>query len=147
MQQPHPAAQAFGPAPSPMPHPPGYAQPQAQTEHFNVGSPSQNNWSPLNPNQAPAGNASFGAWAPGAGTEHDAFDAKAWSVDNKKVTKELRAFDGDMASYDNWRRRIRDHFMSINCNYSKIFSIIEEQKQPILWAHLPRTRRSPSCPI
>ena len=64
------------------------------------------------------------------------FDAKDWNTENKKVTKELRAFDGDMAAYDNWRRRIRDHFVSVNCNYAKIFDLVEQSKTPINWHQL-----------
>ena len=64
----------------------------------------------------------FGRWAPGAGTERQPFDPKFWSTENKKVTKELKAYDGDIAHYDNWRRRVRDHFVSVNHNYSTVFN-------------------------
>ena len=76
---------------------------------------------------------------PGAGTEQQPFDPKLWSIENKKVTKELRAYDGDMAHYDNWRRRIRDHFVSVNHNYSRIFNLIEITKGPIKWNSLATT--------
>ena len=41
-----------------------------------------------------------------------------------------------MARYDNWRRRIRDHFVNTNHNYSKIFDLVEGTKVPIKWATL-----------
>ena len=104
------------------------------TAYFNVGTPG-NHWSPHRP---PAAN--FGGWAPGAGTQNKPFDVKEWSVEGKKVTKELRSFDGDMAAYDNWRRRIRDHFVSVNCNYALVFDLIEQQKTPIDWNLLATTR-------
>ena len=73
-------------------------------------------------NIASPGSPLTGAWAPGAGTENRAFDPRDWSVEGKKVSKELRTFDGDIAHYNNWRRRIRDHFVAVNCNYSVILS-------------------------
>ena len=83
--------------------------------------------SPLNPQQPRSDdwhrtthNAQFGQWAPGAGTEMKAFDTRDWSVDGKKPSKELRSFDGNISNYDNWRRRMRDHFISTNCNYATI---------------------------
>ena len=111
----------------------------SNTAYFHVGSPGTQ-WSPLNPQVQNSNNANFGNWAPGAGTERKPFDAKEWSVESKKVTKELKAFDGDMATYDNWRRRIRDHFVSVNCNYAKVFELIERQKTPIDWNTLATTR-------
>ena len=75
-------------------------------------------------------------YTPGAGTELQPFDPRSWSTDGKKVTKELRTYDGDMARYDNWRRRIRDHFVNTNHNYSKIFDLVEGTKVPIKWATL-----------
>ena len=104
------------------------------TAYFNVGTPG-NNWSP---HRTPTAN--LGDWAPGAGTENKPFDIKEWSVDGRKVTKELRSFDGDMAAYDNWRRRIRDHFVSVNCNDATVFDLIEQQKTPIDWNLLATTR-------
>ena len=83
---------------------------------------------------------SFGQWAPGAGTENQPFDPRAWSADGRKVSKELRTYDGDMAHYDNWRRRIRDHFVGVNINYSIIFNLIEGEKVPIHWRLLASTR-------
>ena len=96
--------------------------------HFHMGSPG----SPLN-----------GAgvqWAPGAGTELRPFDPRDWSVEGKKPSRELKTYDGDMAHYDNWRRRVRDHFVGANVNYSKIFEMIEKEKVPIHWNMLATTR-------
>ena len=44
-------------------------------------------------------------WAPGAGSENRPFDPREWSVEGKKPSRELKTFDGDLAHYDNWRRR------------------------------------------
>ena len=101
--------------------------------NYYVGSPS----SPLqNATTAPS---NFGQWAAGAGSEQRPFDVKDWSVEHKKPSKELRAFDGDMANYDNWRNRVMDHFISVNCNYSIIFDILEKCKAPIAWSTLRAT--------
>ena len=105
---------------------------QGATNYY-VGSPS----SPLqNATTAPS---NFGQWAAGAGSEQRPFDVKDWSVEHKKPSKELRAFDGDMANYDNWRNRVMDHFISVNCNYSIIFDILEKCKTPIAWSTLRAT--------
>ena len=64
---------------------------------------------------------------------------RSYGPSRKKATKELRAYDGDMAHYDNWRRRIRDHFVSVNRNYSRIFNLIETSKSPIKWNSLATT--------
>ena len=93
-------------------------------------------------NIASPGSPLTGAWAPGAGSEHRAFDPRDWSVEGKKLSKELRTFDGDIAHYDNWRRRVRDHFMAVNCNYSVIVELIEIQKVPIRWNKLATTQVS-----
>ena len=115
---------------------------------FHNLSPPNEQWSPLSGQPDPQRNAwnnttansQFGQWAPGAGTENRPFVEKDWSVEGKKMTKELKAFDGGMQHYDNWRRRVRDHFISVNCNYSKIFSVVESQKTPISWSVLSNTR-------
>ena len=123
--------------------------------YFNVSSPNDARWSPLNPegqtSQGAGGwghtnpNSQFGAWAPGAGSQLRPFDEKEWSVDGKKVSKELRAFDGNIAHYDNWRTRVRDHFIGVNCNYSTVFRMVEKEKAPISWASLAATR-NPELP-
>ena len=102
--------------------------------HYGIGSPG----SPLTTPGA-QGSATH-QWAAGAGTELKPFDPKDWTVDSKEPSKELRSYDGDMAHYDAWRRRVRDHFMSVNCNYSKLFDLIEAQKSPINWFLLSTTR-------
>ena len=45
-----------------------------------------------------------------------------------------------MANFDTWRRRVRDHDVGVNCNYSKIFDLIEKQKAPIHWRSLATTQ-------
>ena len=87
-----------------------------------------------------AQDASFGRWAPGAGTQLKPFEEREWSTGNKKVTKQLDAFDGDIVHYDNWRRRIRDHFIDVNCNYAEVFRLIENEKGIISWANLPHMK-------
>ena len=98
--------------------------------HYHVGSPE----SPLNPARGVTTQ-----WAAGAGTEMKVFDPKDWTVDQKKPSKELRSFDGDMAVYDSWRRRVRDHFVGVNCNYGLIFDVVEQTKVPINWLSLSTT--------
>ena len=44
-----------------------------------------------------------------------------------------------MAHYDNWRLRIRNHFVSVNHNYSSVFKLIEITKGPIKWNSLATT--------
>ena len=50
-----------------------------------------------------------------------------------------------MALYDNWRLRVRNHFVGTNCNYSRIFELVETNKVPIVWADL-RTTYVPDLP-
>ena len=106
-----------------------------QPAHFHVGSPEASIGSPLNPTRGVTSQ-----WAAGAGTELKAFDPREWAVDQKKPSKELKSFDGDLAFYDSWRRRVRDHFVSVNCNYGLIFDTIENTKVPINWSTLGTTR-------
>ena len=104
----------------------------ATTTFHNIGSPLSANASPFGGqfnDQRPQSVPTFGRWAPGAGTENQPFDPRAWSTDGKKVTKELKTYDGDMAHYDNWRRRIRDHFVNTNHNYSKVLDFVECAKK------------------
>ena len=75
----------------------------------------------------------------GAGTQFRPFDPRDWSTDGKKISKELRTYDGDLATFDTWRMRVRNHFVGTNCNYSKIFELIENNKTPIKWADLDAT--------
>ena len=44
-----------------------------------------------------------------------------------------------MIHFDNWRRRIKDHFISVNCNSAKVFELAESSKVPIKWEWLPTT--------
>ena len=44
-----------------------------------------------------------------------------------------------MANFDTWRQRVHDHFINVNCNYAKVFALIEGQKTPIAWAKLCTT--------
>ena len=51
----------------------------------------------------------------------------------------MKSFDGEMKGYENWRRRIRDHFIGTNIHYKEIFDIAEAEKHAIPWDGLPTT--------
>ena len=106
-----------------------------RAEHFQYGSPLSGNV-PSAPSAAAPPN-SFGSNMPRGMAPH--FDSKEWNVEGKKVSKELKIFDGDLATYDTWRMRVRNHFIGTNYKYSMIFDIIENCKTPIKWALLPET--------
>ena len=142
---------------------------QPSGSHFFIGSPLSGNQSAgANPPQfggsasAPngSGNGYMGSSAPapngggngfmrspaatsnlaGAGTQYKPFDPRDWSTDGKKVSKELRTYDGDLATFDTWRMRVRNHFVGTNCNYTRIFELVEGNKVPIRWADLDTTQ-------
>ena len=132
---------------------------QQGPQYHDLRSPN-NQWSPLSGNTRPqphqqpeqsqdwqhtTQNARFGQWAPGAGTETKPFDARDWTVEGKKPSKEMRSFDGNISQYDNWRRRMRDHFISTNCNYATIFRIVETNKARIDWMSIANTQ-NPELP-
>ena len=80
--------------------------------HFGLGNNAFTSQPPIGQNNVygntyAAQDASFGRWAPGAGTQLKPLEEREWSTGHKKVTKQLDAFDGDIVHYDNWRRRIR----------------------------------------
>ena len=62
-----------------------------------------------------------------AASQHRPFDTRDWNVDGKKISKELKTFDGDLAMYVNWRLRVRN-----NCNYSRVFELVEANKVAIV---------------
>ena len=71
--------------------------------------------------QAPAGSTMPpGAYAAGAGTQLRPFEPRDWNTDGKNISKELRVYDGDMAHYDTWRMRVRNHVVGTNCNYLRV---------------------------
>ena len=43
-------------------------------------------------------------------------------------------------NYDNWRKRIRDHFVGANMYYKDVFHIIEKEKNVISWNALNLTK-------
>jgi hypothetical protein len=55
---------------------------------------------------------------------------------DKKASHELKSFDGDITNYDNWRRRVGDHFTPTNMFDKDMFDVIEEEKALIPWAKL-----------
>ncbi len=87
----------------------------------------------------PFGNSGSSPAMAGAGTQFRPFDPRDWTTDGKKISKELKTFDGDLAAFDTWRMRVRNHFVGANCNYSRIFELIESNKIPIRWAQLANT--------
>jgi hypothetical protein len=121
------------------------------------GTPPTNNfdsqWSPLNPGSAPfqgdpwsrphaenPPDANYGGWqAPqwgnGVGSNLRAFDVSDWTVD-KKAPNELKSFNGVTSNYDNWRRRIRDHYTQTNRYYKEMLDLVENEKGTIPWAKL-----------
>ena len=146
----------------------GSTAPTDGPQHFNVGSPlngpssaenrspwgpwgndgaAQSNPQPSAPDFQSAGpahshhraNFTPGQNAAGAGTQLRPFDPRDWNTDGKKISKELRVYDGDIAHYDTWRMRVRNHFVGTNCNYLHVFDLIEKCKTPIAWAALAYT--------
>ena len=67
------------------------------------------------------------------------FHEKDWIVD-RKASQELRASYGDIKNYDNWCKRIRDHFIGANMYYKDVFDIIEREKNVISWNALSMTK-------
>ena len=78
-------------------------------------------------------------WANGAGSNLRPFDVRDWTVD-KKATHELKSFNGEIPNFDNWRRRVRDHFTGTNMFYKDIFDMVEAEKTTISWAKLATLR-------
>jgi hypothetical protein len=123
-----PNAPSFGAAPLP----------RENTEHYNL-SPGSPLTSATPVAQQPPNQPSFYS-APAASSLHKPFDVRDWSTDGMKISKELKTYNGDLATFDVWRTRIRNHFVSKNANYSKIFEIIEKNKIPIPLHSLSNTR-------
>ena len=63
------------------------------------------------------------------------WSGKHWTVDNKPP-KELRTFDGDTRYCDEWRLRLRYHFIATNMFYHNIFDMIESNQTPITFQTL-----------
>ena len=61
---------------------------------------------------------------------------------DKEAYHELKSFNGEITHYDNWRRRVRDHFTSTNLFYKKIVYLVEGKKAMIPWAKLPTLKVS-----
>ena len=97
-------------------------------QHFYYGSPL--NGGPTGGTAAPPNSSTSGdlpgtpyfpASSPamaGAGTQLRPFDWRDWSTDGKKTSKELKTFNGDLASFDTWRMRVRYDLVGKSCNYS-----------------------------
>ena len=68
-----------------------------------------------------------GTWAAGFGTDIGPWHEKDWTV-SEKVSRELKSFDGQIGHYDNWRIRVRDHFVATNVHYSHIFDLLEQTR-------------------
>ena len=59
------------------------------------------------------------------------FIKREWNVSEKKVSKQLVPFDGDVYHYKSWSNRVKDHCNEVNTNYIYVFDTIEAQKLPI----------------
>ena len=59
---------------------------------------------------------------------------------------ELKSFNGEIANYDNWRRRVRDHFTGVNMFYKDIFDLVESEKTTIAWSRLATLKVAVCCP-
>ena len=60
---------------------------------------------------------------------------KTWAID-RKVTKELKAFDGSSLSYKSWHDRIVDHVMRCNVHWGEVLSMVEKVQTPLTWTKL-----------
>ena len=60
---------------------------------------------PQQPQDASYGGWQTLRWANGVGSNMRPFDVRGWTVD-KKASHKLKTFNGDITSYDNWRRRV-----------------------------------------
>ena len=58
------------------------------------------------------------------------FNEKDWSID-RKVSKELRAFDDKWENYEGWYARIREHAAQGNQRWIQVFDLIESTNRPI----------------
>ena len=113
--------------------------PQESTS-FQWGStsaPTPNSFGATPPAPNP-GNQQPSGWTAGFGTNYGPWNEKDWTV-GEKVSRELKAFDGQITHYSNWRNRIRDHFITSNVHYGEVFDLIEKNKTPITMAMLATT--------
>ena len=111
--QPSPAAPASSNATPPQP------DPWAQSRW----GPAQQSAAPQAQGAAPPPQQQFGG--PGA------FIKKEWNISDKKVSKQLIPFDGDVYHYKSWSNRVKDHCNEVNTNYMFVFDLVESQKLPI----------------
>ena len=58
------------------------------------------------------------------------FVEKEWTIE-KKVSKELKAFDDNWEMYEGWCSRMREHAATSNTKYLHIFDLIEKTGRPI----------------
>ena len=78
---------------------------------------------PRAPQSSNQGYNSSYAWAAGAGTNPGPFVKKDSTVE-RKASNELRAFGGDIANYDSWRIRIREHFVDMDMYYKEMYDLV-----------------------
>ena len=63
-----------------------------------------------------------------------------WSID-RKVTKELRSFDGGSMHVKSWRDRILDHLVRCNVSWGDVLGFVEKESTPLTWARLQTVSR------
>ena len=106
------AATSFGPS--------SIENPWGQTNQSTVHSTPPSTGFPMHSSGASAGPAAMpqsapdggsSGWAAGFGTNVGPWHEKDWTV-GEKVSRELKAFDGQILQCSNWRNRIRDHFIT-----------------------------------
>ena len=78
-------------------------------------------------------------WSAGFGTNYGVWAQKDWTVDHR-VSPSLVSFDVQINHYDDWRNRVRDHFIGTNMHYREVFDLIEQRKHIITFKFLSETK-------
>ena len=122
---------------------PGFGGSNAQ-QTFNIGSPISDPFnmkppSPQTPPPTPPQPAD--PWAayrqnPYTPNSNSTFNAREWSVSDKKQSKAMSLFNGSAHAYRNWSERIKDHCKEVNLGYAQVFEMIEAQGTRIQHANL-----------
>ena len=61
--------------------------------------------------------------------------AANWSID-RKVTKELKPFDGSSLHYKSWRDRVMDHLTRCNVHWAELLNFVESEHAVLNWSRL-----------
>ena len=91
---------------------------QANAQHQS----GQNAWS-FNPKTAPA-------------MPIKPYVHKDWCLTDKKVSKELKSFDGIAANDKQCHTRVRDHCHMFNPDWRRLLNLVEKSHAPITWAYM-----------